>query len=154
MTLWFQLFSPWEFSLPSILLAPLFVGIVAGGLAEATPAVQRFLTPASVRRASVRTMAQSLFYELGVFETRRRAGLLVYVSCLEKQLEVILDRGVTAASDLRGWREALGDLRAAVRQDDAVEAAACLRRLGPLLAAVAPRGEDDVNELPDAVNVA
>jgi putative membrane protein len=154
MTLWFQLFSPWEFSLPAILLAPLAVGLLAGGVTQASPTLQRLLTPAAVRDGSVRTAAQSAFFSLGVAETRQRTGLLVYVSCLEGQVEIVLDRGVAAVSTLAGWAEARGALRAAVQQDDASSGAAALLRCGPLLAGVAPRAADDVNELSDTVDVA
>ena len=98
--------------------------------------------------------AQSAFFELGIAETRQRTGLLVYVSCLEKRVEVLLDRGVAAVSSQRAWAEAEGELRAAVERDDAALGAAALLRFGPLLAAVAARAEDDVNELSDTVNVA
>jgi putative membrane protein len=154
MTLWFQLFSPWEFSLLAILVTPLAVGLVAGFLTQLSPTVQRLLTPASVREASVRTGGQSAFFELGVAETRRRTGVLVYVSSLERSADILLDRGAAAAATLRGWTEAIDALRTAVERDDATLGAAALGRLGPLLAAGVPRAEDDVNELPDTVNVA
>ena len=154
MTLWFQLFSPWEFSLPVILMSPLAVGLLAGAATQASPVAQRFLTPASLRQGSVRTAAQSAFFELGIAETRQRTGVLVYVSCLEQRLEVLLDRGVAAVSSQPAWVEVEGELRAAVERDDAAVGAAVLLRFGPLLAGVAPRAEDDVNELSDSVNVA
>lgn len=154
MILWFQLFSPWEFSLPAILLTPLLVGIATGFATQASPTVQRLLTPISVRQASVRTASQSAFFELGVGETRRRTGLLVYVSCLERSVAILPDRGLAAVSALRGWPEAKAELLMAVERDDASLGAVALGRFGPLLAAAVPRAQDDVNELPDTVNVA
>src|SRR5688572_10952456 len=154
MTLWFQLFSPWEFSLLSIFLAPLAVGVAAGFVTETSPVLQRLLTPASLRASSVRAAARAAFVDLGLADTRGRTGVLVYVACLERSVEVVLDRGVKAAAGLSGWVDAVDAMRSAVAGDDARRAAEAMRRLGPLLAAVASRGEDDENEIPDTVNVA
>jgi putative membrane protein len=152
--LWFQLFSPWEYSLVSILVAPVVAGFVVALLTEAAPALQRLLSPSSLLRSSVLTAAQSMFHELGVSATRGRTGALVYVSRLERDAEIVLDRAVAPAAALHGWADVLADLRRAVAANDAARAAMAVKRLAPLLAAVAPRGADDVNELTDAVRVA
>jgi putative membrane protein len=148
----FQLFSPWEFSLPAILTAPLLVGLAVAVAVEYVPALQRLLTPAALRGAALRTAAQATFHELGVAETRRRSGVLVYVSALEKAVEIVLDRGVAGADGLREWPGLTDALRRAVEADDTARAAAALRAMARPLAVLAPIDGQDVNELADRVD--
>jgi putative membrane protein len=148
----FTLFSPWEFSLWSILLDPVLVGALAGLAASQMPPLLRWLTPTSIRRRWVRRAAQATFYEKGIRLTRGRTGLLVYVSMLERMVEVVCDSAVSDAVARGPWDHAVGELQAAVaRGDGGVEVARGIERLAEVLAPVLPRAEDDENELPDEV---
>jgi putative membrane protein len=151
-TLWFQLFSPWEFSLLSILLAPVAVGGALGWLASRAPGVRRRLTREVVRREAVRTAARAAFLDSGVDRTRGRTGILVYVSLLERDAEVVADRGVESATPRPQWDDKVTALRDAVRKGEPGRVVAeHVRGLGPMLAAVLPRAEDDADELAHAV---
>jgi putative membrane protein len=151
-TLWFQLFSPWEFSLLSILLGPLALGGGLGWLVSYSPGARRRLTREATRRAAVRTWARATFVERGVDRTQGRTGILLYVSLLERWAEVVADRGVEAAVPRPEWEDKVAALQGAVRKGEAGRVtAAHLRGLGTVLAAVLPRAEDDVDELADEV---
>jgi putative membrane protein len=153
LTLWFQLFSPWEYSLLLIQVAPAVLGIAAGALASWLPDVQRALTPRHVREHYVRTAARAAFHDGGIADTEGRTGVLVYVSRLERWAEVVPDRGVRAAVDGGAWTRATEAIRSAVgvREPEAAVLAAAIASLGDVLAPVLPRAADDVNELPDEV---
>ena len=151
LTLWFQLFSPWEYSLLAIQIAPAVIGALIGWLTTALPHVQRWLTPKGVRESYVRTAARAAFHDGGIADTRGRTGVLVYISRLEREAEVIADRGVRDAVDGPAWDRAALAIRSAAsaRDPDAAAVAAAIAGLGDLLQPVLPRGADDVNELPD-----
>jgi len=152
-TLWFQLFSPWEYSLLLIQVAPAVVGIAVGALTSRRPDVQRRLTPRPIREDYVRTAARAAFHDSGVADTRGRTGILVYVSRLERGAEVVADRGVREAVDGAAWTRAAEVIRSSVdvREPDAAVVAAAIASLGDVLAPVLPRATDDLNELPDEV---
>lgn len=152
-TLWFQLFSPWEYSLLAIQIAPAVVGTVVALMTTRLPEVQRRLTPTSLRESYVHTAARAAFHDQGIADTRGRTGILVYISRLERRAEVLADRGVRDAVDDAAWDRATQAIRSAagVRDPDAAAVATAIAGLGDLLQPVLPRGADDVNELPDEV---
>jgi putative membrane protein len=153
LTLWFQLFSPWEYSLLAIQIVPAVVGTAVGLLTTLVPEVQRRLTPARMRVGYVQTAARAAFYESGIADTRGRTGILVYISRLERTAEVVADRGVRDAVDGAAWDRATRAIRSAagVREPDPADVATAIAALGDVLQPALPRAADDVNELPDEV---
>jgi putative membrane protein len=151
LTLGFQLFSPWEYSLLLIQLAPAVVGTAIGLLTSVLPDLQRLLTPRHIREGYVRTKARAAFHDHGVADTRGRTGILVYVSRLERQAEVLADRGVRNAVEAEAWERVALAIRSAAghRRPDAAALAIAIASLGDLLQPVLPRQADDVNELAD-----
>jgi putative membrane protein len=97
--------------------------------------------------AQVQTAARAAFVEQGVSRTRGRTGVLVYVSMLERRVQLVADVGVDAKL-LAAQQQALS--RSMTRGADLDAFVAAVRSIGPALAASLPHGEDDVNELPDA----
>src|SRR5258706_15961739 len=67
LVLWFQLFSPWEFSLESILVAAPLLGAVGGLVVSRAPGVRRRLASAGRRERSVRTAAQAGVIQNSIF---------------------------------------------------------------------------------------
>jgi len=153
LTLWFQLFSPWEYSLLLIQLAPAAVGTAIGMLTSVLPDLQRLLTPRHIREGYVRTKARAAFHDQGIADTRGRTGILVYVSRLEREAEVLADRGVRDAVDAQAWERAASLIRASAgrRMPDAAALAIAIASLGDLLQPVLPRSADDINELADDI---
>ncbi|NOK34749.1 hypothetical protein HMI49_16240 [Corallococcus exercitus] len=144
------LFIPQEIHLlvfPPVVLLSYFGGMLVGRL---LPSLRRALTSRKVQEASVRTAARAAFTELGVSHTSRRTGILVFVSVLERRVEVVTDYGVDPSLMGAEWQDALTQLSAAVAASTASEPFfQALRRLQAPLARALPRLEDDVNELPD-----
>jgi putative membrane protein len=150
--LWFQLFSPWDFSLVSILVAPPIFGALVGLLVSRAPDVRRRLTSAGRRARAVRKAALAEFIEQGIDGTRGRTGLLVYVSLLERAAEVVADRGVTRHVAEAAWDDQVRALKSAVAgHEPGRVVAARILGMGDLLAAALPRADDDVDELANTV---
>jgi putative membrane protein len=116
-------------------------------LCSSIPPFKRALLVRKTVSARLRAAAREAFVDQGVSRTRRRTGILVYVSTFERRVEIVADIRVDTKlvdAEVRALAEAVAhgpDL------DAFVEA---LRRFGPALARALPRGADQVNELPDA----
>jgi putative membrane protein len=128
------------------------VAFAAGAWAcSRSPALRRSLTPAARRRLNVHAAARAAFVDMGVGGLPGANGVLVYVSLLEREVEVVADTAVARASLGPGWPETQGRLGRAVREGDERAFVAALRALGPVLGAALPRQAHDLNELPDEV---
>jgi len=145
----FLLFSPFsfhEFWVP-IDVALLFV--LGAFVSSRSNAIRRWLTRKSVRDKSVRTGAAAIFYEAGIANTKAEMGVLVYLSLLERRLELIADRGILKAVPPLEWNQTLFDLHEAGKQPHPETLTVGLEKLGVLLAQHLPAGTENPNELPD-----
>lgn len=125
---------------------------VSALLSATVPAIKRALLSRKTRRAAVQAAARVAFFEQKIATTRARTGILVFVSLLEREIEIVADVGIDVAAFGEPWQRAVGDLEAAARGEGSVAAvAARLRALGDVLAAQLPISNDDVNELADEV---
>jgi putative membrane protein len=151
-TLAFLLYGEPEFGLHWFLVDPLLVGLAAAWLVRHSHALARVLTPRAWRDEAVLRAAKAGFLDHGVMETRARTGVFVYVSLTERAAVVLADAGVRREVPRAPWEQAVAGLQAAVAAGArAVELAPHLQALGALCADALPRGDDDVNELPDEV---
>ncbi|HEX2644886.1 MAG TPA: hypothetical protein VHU81_17950 [Thermoanaerobaculia bacterium] len=151
-TLLVLLFSPWTFDLVWFVIDPVLAGILAGALASRWPALRRLLTSPAVRRRQVEVLARALFLEKGVHKTRGRTGILLYLSLLERDAEVVVDAGVEPLLSTESWQREVGEIRAAVqRGEDGVAVATRVHALALLLGAALVRAADDIDELPNEV---
>lgn len=141
------LYAPWEFDplwLPLDVGLPLALGAVA---ADRAPWLLRLLTPRARRARQVATAARAAFVEEQVHGTRRRTGVLVYVSALEQRVEVVCDHGVDACVPPGAWNE----LRWRARTLE--ELLAGLEAAGALLARYLPALADNPDEIPNAPRI-
>lgn len=90
-----------------------------------------------------------MFYEAGIANTNAEMGVLIYLSLLERRLELIADRGVLKAVPSLEWNQRLSELNQVGRQPDLETFLKALRNLGSLLAQHVPATGDNPNELPD-----
>ena len=105
------------------------------------------------RGASPRERAIAMFGKLGVWDTERNNGVLVYLLLAERAIEIVADRGLNRAVPAAEWAQIAESMKSAFRERDyeggllrAVDAVdALLVRHFAL-----PPGGSDVNELPDA----
>jgi uncharacterized membrane protein len=58
-----------------------------------------------VRVRNVRERAHEVFVDLGVWNTRERNGVLVYVLLAERRVEIVADQGLTGRVSEAEWRQ-------------------------------------------------
>ena len=135
-------------------LSTLSVSLLIGAAAYAAaqiPAVDRIIAGRRAMREAVRRRALRHFVESAVYDTAGRTGVLLFISLLERRVELIADRGINAAVEAGVWDGIAAELITGIREDrmgEAVEKA--VTALGAVLAEHVPVSADDVNEIADA----
>jgi putative membrane protein len=145
----FVLFSPFNFHQYWV---PIDVALLfAAGvyLSSRLSVIRRLLTTKKFRAHAVRTGAAAMFYEAGIANTDAEMGVLVYLSLLERRLELIADRGVLKAVPALEWNQALFNLHQAGRRPELTALNETMCELGLLLAKHVPATGENPNELPD-----
>jgi putative membrane protein len=148
----FTLWSDVIFPLWQIMTLPVLAGIVGALIVEAVPPIYRFLAPPPVRYEHVRDAARAVFVEKRVHATRDRTGLLVYIALRERLVELVGDLAIDEHFDrkrLTAWAE---QLEAALPRGSEATAKV-LASFGPELGKALPHREDDINEIPDALQI-
>jgi putative membrane protein len=125
----------------------LFAG--SAWLCSRSKTLRRLLTSTKFQSQAVRTGAAAMFYEAGIANTNAEMGVLVYLSLLERRLELIADRGVLKALPSLEWNQSLFELKQAGRNPDVQTLLQALRNLGTLLGKHLPATGENPNELPD-----
>jgi len=97
-----------------------------------------------------RQRAADLFGRLGVWDTAENSGVLIYVQLVDRQVEILADRGIAAKVPQADWEAICRAMEAAFRAGDYRAAAlSAIRRTGELLAEHFPTSGENPNELPD-----
>ncbi len=145
----FLLFSPIEFHLYWIPIDVLLLFALGAYVSSRSSMIRRLMTTKKFRADAVRQGAAAMFYEAGIANTEAEMGVLIYLSLLERRLEVIADRGVLKAAPPLEWNERLFELRQAGRRPQLKSLTQAIRAMGALLARVLPPTGENPNELPD-----
>jgi putative membrane protein len=94
-----------------------------------------------------------MFYEAGIANTSAENGLLIYLSLLERRLEVIADRGILKAVPALKWNNSVFELKRVGRSPEPENLIKAVRDLGGLLAEHMPATGENPNELPDGPRI-
>jgi putative membrane protein len=143
------LFLPFDFHQYWVPIDVALVFLAGFYFCSRSSATRRLLTSAKFRDAAVRTGAAAMFYEAGIANTEAEMGVLIYLSLLERRLELIADRGVLKAVPPREWNQSLFALKGAGENPDPENLLKSLRDLGELLSKHLPATGENPNELPD-----
>ena len=146
----FLIFSPYIFHPTWVVVEVILFFVIGAFVSSRSNVLRRLLTSDKFRAAKVRTSAAAMFYEAGIANTRQETGILVYLSLLERRLEVLADRGVLKAVPSLQWNEELFELHEAARHGDARLLESALHNLSNLLAIHLPATGENPNELSDA----
>lgn len=143
-------YLPWHLDPVWLVLAQLPALALAWSLAGWTPLLRTALPPGRAARA-VHARALAAFAEHGVHQTRDRCGLLIFVSELERRVEILADEAIHQRVGASGWAAQVEQLVAAVRAGRPGDGlVAVIEQVGSVLAEHFPRRADDTNELADA----
>lgn len=145
----FLLFSPIEFQHFWVAIDVALLFVLGAFLSAKSRGLRRLLTTTKFREHAVRTGAAAMFYEAGIANTSAEVGVLVYVSLLERRLELIADRGVLQAVPPLEWNECLFELHQAGKKTEFTPLLDAIRLLGAILVAYLPATGENPNELPD-----
>ena len=145
----FLLFLPVNFHAYWVPIDIAILFAVGAYLSAWSSTLRRCLTTTKFRKEAARTGAAAMFYEAGIANTNAEMGVLIYLSLLERRLELIADRGVLKAVPALEWNQRLSELHQVGRQPDPESFLKALRNLGALLAKHLPATGENPNELPD-----
>ena len=146
----FLLFSPFSFHQFWVPIDIVLLFVLGAYISSKSNAIRRWLTRQGLRDKAVRAGAAAMFYEAGIANTKAEMGVLVYLSLLERRLELIADRGVLKAVPSLEWNEILFELHQEGKHPDSESFTVALNKFGSLLAQYLPASSENPNELPDA----
>ncbi|HVY19986.1 MAG TPA: TPM domain-containing protein [Bauldia sp.] len=136
----------------SLIFSAQLAGFAVLAIVLSLPPVKMAVVPASVKRDAVRAMAGHQFLAHGLTNTERRTGVLIFVSLVERQAEIIADTGIAAKVSADVWQAAMDQLLAEVRAGRLADGLIAAARIsGKVLADHFPPRPDDRDELPDDV---
>lgn len=114
------------------------------------PGLRFALVPRATRRARAHAEAERQFAAHGLHRTVNRTGVLIFASIGERYAEVIADTTIAGKVEQQVWDEAIDVLTSALSDDRPADGfIAAIERCGEILAAHAPPGALDRNELPN-----
>jgi len=145
----FVLLSPFDFHTYWVPLDVALLFVLGAFVSSRSSFVRRLLTTRKFRARAARTGAAAMFYEAGIANTHAENGLLIYLSLLERRLEVFADRGILTSVPALEWNHALFELKQAGRRAEPGSLTKALQDLGALLRKHKPATGENPNELPD-----
>src|SRR6266550_4607414 len=149
----FVLFSPFEFHTFWIPFDVIALFVAGAFVSSRGDWIRRWLTTKTFRDRVARAGAAAMFYEAGIANTSAENGLLIYLSLLERRLEVIADRGILKAVPALKWNNSVFELKRIGRQPEPESLIKAVRELGRLLAEHMPATGENPNELPDGPRI-
>jgi putative membrane protein len=145
----FLIFSPFPF--PAFLV-PIDIAIaflIGAVISWRSNFLRRLFSREKFRNNAVRTAAAAMFYEAGIANTSAEMGVLIYLSLMERRLELIADRGVLKKVPPQDWNQHQFDLHEVGKNPDAKKFQTEIQKFGKLLAEHVPATGENPNELPD-----
>ncbi|HJQ63283.1 MAG TPA: TPM domain-containing protein [Burkholderiales bacterium] len=98
-----------------------------------------------------RARANEIFSQLRVWDTEHNSGVLIYVQAVDRHIEIIADRGISAKVEQRQWEAIAGRMQTQFRaQRYAAGVIEGMREITVLLARHFPPTGANPDELPDA----
>ena len=152
---WDAMFGGWGHQwssgeLASMVIALGLVTFLIAVLVQQWQPLKWALVPGPVRTIRVHNQAVRQFKVGAERRTTGRTGVLIYLSMREHRAEIVADESIAAKVPAEVWGEAMGDMLVHIRKGRIAEGlSAGIRDVGYVLAEHSPRGDDDINELPD-----
>ena len=149
----FVLFSPIEFHTYWIPFDVIALFIAGSWISSRGDWVRRTFTSKKFRANAARVGASAMFYEAGIANTSAENGMLVYLSLLERRLEVIADRGILKAVPPLKWNQCVFEMKQIGKEATPQKFIEGLRMTGRLLAEHLPATGENPNELADGARI-
>jgi uncharacterized membrane protein len=106
--------------------------------------------PFAALRTTTRRRAEALFGQLGVWDTEHNSGVLIYVQLVDRRIEIVADRGISAKVAQSEWDAICRRMEDAFKADRfQAGAVTAIGEITALLARHFPPLGENPNELPD-----
>ena len=137
-----------SFEDPIILIWATLTGLLSGYLLGYLPWLKMlFTTKEEVQEETYQRALQS-FFELGVTNTKRRTGVMIYLSILERKVFIFADAGINQVVPANYWDEQVQTLIASLKEDNFITGLqTVITQIGEKLNTNFPITDDDTNEL-------
>ncbi|OGA00987.1 MAG: hypothetical protein A2Z64_01765 [Betaproteobacteria bacterium RIFCSPLOWO2_02_67_12] len=114
-------------------------------------AVEAGLDPGALLRGQTpRAQAGDTFARLRVWDTAENSGVLLYVQLVDRRIEIVADRGISARVQQSEWDAICRSMEAAFREERFEHGALqAIERITALLVQHFPTTDSNPNELPD-----
>src|ERR1044072_8396081 len=149
----FVLFSPFDFHAYWIPFDVIALFVARAFVSSRGDLIRRLLTTKKFRAQAARTGAAAMVYEAGIANTSADNGLLIYLSLLERQMEVIADHGILKAVPALKWNQPAFELKRVAENPDPDKLISSLKQLGVVLAEHLPAVGENPNELADGPSI-
>ncbi len=142
----------YDFNDPIILIWSQVPGMIVGFLLAYIPALKRLFTTNAEMQEEVHQRAIQIFHENKVSMTKGRTGIMIFISLLERKVEVLADCGINEKVEKNYWNDLVQTLIGHLKEGKAVEGIiAAIESCGKSLKESFPREDDDKNEIPDVL---
>jgi putative membrane protein len=112
--------------------------------------VRHILVPGSMKRSRAHRRATEVFLAQNMHMTRKRTGVLIFVSAAERYAEIIADAGIESRVPKGTWQAIVDDLTRHIAEKRAGDGfITAIKAAGSHLAKHFPPGSADPNELPN-----
>jgi len=106
--------------------------------------------PYLLRKRASRRRAEDLFSQLGIWDTERNAGVLVYVQLVSRHIDIVADRGIARKVAQAEWNGVCRAMEAAFARGEFLAGSLeGIERVTALLRQAFPKTPGGANELPD-----
>jgi putative membrane protein len=104
------------------------------------------------REEAVRQRAERSFFEKGLYKTKKKTGVLFFLSLLERKVWVLADQGIYEKMDQETLNRFAQEVSKGIKEGRACEALTkAVQAIGDLLSKHFPITPDDTDELPNAI---
>jgi putative membrane protein len=128
--------------------------IIPAILLQTVNSLNRLFIPEKVMLRAVEIKARAIFQKAGISLTRKRIGLLIYCSIFEKRVYVLVDEGIKRSLPYSALEQLEVDFQKAIANKNPIQAIADeILRMKSILSLYIPKTPDDMNELPDDLDI-
>ncbi|MCK4653497.1 MAG: TPM domain-containing protein [Candidatus Cloacimonetes bacterium] len=116
--------------------------------------VDRFIVAKKIMQIKVNERAIRHFMESGVCNTKERTGILIFISILERRVELLADSGINEKIPQGKWQNIVDNIIKGIKKKNVTaHLIESINDCGDLLAQHFPIQPDDVNELSDEIDI-
>lgn len=116
--------------------------------------IDRLIVSKKIKWQKVKERALRHFMESGVYNTKDRTGILIFISILEKRVELLADSGINEKIPQKKWQSIVDNIIKGIKEKNVTpHLIESINECGKILAEHFPIQPDDINELSDEIDI-